>query len=434
MTAGQQTLDSLLLPYQKRLVFARQKRKIALFGRQIGKSFSLAWLAVAKVLTAQKAGATALAISTGARASSEFLKKCAQWAEAVHVMRPDVTYTASADAVKFSTGARVVSLPSGNPAALRGWTASLVVIDEAAYIENPEDVWAAISPTITRDPDAELVLASTPAGKASWFYDLYCKALDDGAWYVQTTTIEDAVEEGLAVDVDGLKKTISDPDVWAREYLCRFDQEYSSMVDVGLLDFQEIDVRDDAPTWLGFDVGSTSDRSALVDLVQLPDKTYFVKDIVIMRKASYEHQLQVLKEKHQKARYQAGYIDANGIGSALAEYATKQVSAKIKGYTWTSGNKTPAYESLRALIFDRRLKFARHLKPLVVQDFSNVHRVVTESGKVSYQAGRNENGHSDATSALVLAIQAAVQHPRQAQLPSATRLNSMFGFSGGSAF
>lgn len=159
-------------------------------------------------------------ISTGARASSEFLKKCVQWAEAVHVMRPDLTYTASSDAVKFSTGARVVSLPSGNPAALRGWTASLVIIDEAAYIDNPEQVWAAISPTITRDPDAELVLASTPAGKASWFYDLYCKALDDSAWYVQTTTIEDAVKEGLAIDIDELKKTISDPDVWAREYLC----------------------------------------------------------------------------------------------------------------------------------------------------------------------------------------------------------------------
>lgn len=96
----------------------------------------------------------------------------------------------------------------------------------------------------------------------------------------------------------------------------------------------------------------------------------------------------------------------------MAEFATKQVSTKIKGYTWTGSNKTPAYEALRAMIFDHKLKFAQHLKQLVVQDFSNVHRVVTEAGKVSYQAGRNENGHSDATSALVLAIQAAVQHPR----------------------
>ena len=57
-------------------------------------------------------------------------------------------------------------------------------------------------------------------------------------------------------------------------------------------------------------------------------------------------------------------------------------------------NKTSSYEDLRALVFNRK------------QDFRNVHRVVSESGKVSYQAGRDENGHSDATSALVLAIQA----------------------------
>ena len=90
----------------------------------------------------------------------------------------------------------------------------------------------------------------------------------------------------------------------------------------------------------------------------------------------------------------------------MAEFATKQVSTKIKGFTWTGSNKTPAYEDLRALVFDHKLKFAKHLEELIKQDFRNVHRVVSESGKVSYQAGRDENGHSDATSALVLAIQA----------------------------
>ena len=125
-----------------------------------------------------------------------------------------------------------------------------------------------------------------------------------------------------------------------------------------------------------------------------------------MHKASYEHQLQILKEKHEKLHYRAGYIDQNGIGSALAEFANKQVSAKIKGFTWTATNKTSSYEDLRALVFNRKLKFAKHLEELIKQDFRNVHRVVSESGKVSYQAGRDENGHSDATSALVLAIQA----------------------------
>lgn len=50
----------------------------------------------------------------------------------------------------------------------------------------------------------------------------------------------------------------------------------------------------------------------------------------------------------------------------LAETATKQVSAKIRGYTWTGTNKTPAYEALRALVFDSKIRFASHLKKLVI--------------------------------------------------------------------
>lgn len=72
-------------------------------------------------------------------------------------------------------------------------------------------MFAAIAPTLTRNKDAKLVVASTPAGMNSWFYDLYRKALDDEEWYVQTTTIEDAVSDGLNVDLAELRKTISDP-------------------------------------------------------------------------------------------------------------------------------------------------------------------------------------------------------------------------------
>lgn len=60
----------------------------------------------------------------------------------------------------------------------------MIVVDEAAYIERPDEVWAAIAPTLTRNPDAELVVASTPAGKASWFYDKVQEAkADPSSWH-----------------------------------------------------------------------------------------------------------------------------------------------------------------------------------------------------------------------------------------------------------
>lgn len=38
-------LFDILLPYQRKFVLAKQKRKLFLSARQIGKSFTLAWLA-----------------------------------------------------------------------------------------------------------------------------------------------------------------------------------------------------------------------------------------------------------------------------------------------------------------------------------------------------------------------------------------------------
>lgn len=152
-----------MLPYQLKFVETKARKKIWLSGRQLGKSFTLAFIAAYKAL--EKDGNLVLCISTGARAANELLKKCVKMAEAVDNMTSGlITFSNSADCIKFSNGSRIMSLPSGNPASLRGFTSAATIIDEAAFIENPADVFAAITPTLTRDPNAELILASTPAG------------------------------------------------------------------------------------------------------------------------------------------------------------------------------------------------------------------------------------------------------------------------------
>ena len=416
-------LLDLALPYQRDFIMAKKKRKLWLSSRQIGKSWSLAFIAVEKAL--QKPNGLSLCISTGGRAASELMKKVNQMAEAVKILTNGrIDYIASQDACKFSTGARVLSLPSGNPTSLRGWSAQAILIDECAFIERPYDVMTAIGPSLTRDPNAELIVASTPAGKQGLFWDIYSKTDDN--WYVQTTTIEDAVKAGLKVDIEELRNLCPDDEIFQQEYMCRFANEFSQLIDTGILDFED---RPEKPVarWMGMDVGSRSDRTAIVTLAELPDHTLYVEDVAILNKATYTDQLQILKDFHAKYNYVAGLIDQNGIGSALAEFATKQVSAKLKGYTWTLSNKTPAYEELRSKCFDHKLKFPTRLKEMVVKDFNNVSRVVSEAGKVSYEAGRGADGHSDFTSALVLAIQAATQNPKNAQVPASIQRASAFG-------
>lgn len=85
-----------------------------------------------------------------------------------------ITYACSFEQIKFSTGARVLSLPGSTDGAnLRGFTASCVCIDEAGFIDHLDLILQAIGPTLSRDPEAELLLATTPGGMHGKFWEMY---------------------------------------------------------------------------------------------------------------------------------------------------------------------------------------------------------------------------------------------------------------------
>ena len=120
----------------------------------------------------QKKGTLGLCVSTGSRAASELLKKCKQMAEAIKVISNGaITYTDNSESITFSTGSRIISLPS-NPDGIRGYTAAIVCIDEAAFVPFVDEIYQAIAPTLTRDKHSELIICSTPAGCSGLFYDL----------------------------------------------------------------------------------------------------------------------------------------------------------------------------------------------------------------------------------------------------------------------
>lgn len=198
-----------------------------------------------------------------------------------------VDYTCSFDSVKFSNGARVLSLPSSTDGAnLRGFTAGCVCIDEAAFIPHLDLILQAIAPTLSRDKDAELILTTTPAGKNGCFYDLYQEALYNDDWYIQTTTIHDAIADGLKVDLEALHTLVPDAEVFAQEYECKFMSEYGSMIDTSLIDWYDDEPEKVDGHYFGMDIGSRQDRSAITTMVTKGDCAY-LSDIVILDKVEY---------------------------------------------------------------------------------------------------------------------------------------------------
>lgn len=316
-----------------------------------------------------------------------------------------IGYTASYDCIKFSNGSRIMSLPSSTDGAnLRGFTAQCVCIDEAAHVWHLDQVMQAINPTLSRDKNAELILTTTPAGKNGPFYELYSQALDSDEWYIQTTTIHDAVNDGLQTDIDALKSLCPDPEIFAQEYECQFSDEYGSFIDLNVVDFYDELPKDRrSDNYFGMDVGVKSDRSGMI-VGRLIDGVMYLDDILVLNKMSFEEQLSIFKDLNAKYKFRAGYVDATGIGYGLSERIQKEVNSQVKGMNFTSANKTPMYEQLRTEIFQHRLRINRKFKDLILNDFKNVARIISPSGKVKFEASRNENGHSDVTSAITLLV------------------------------
>lgn len=416
-------LQDILLPYQRAFVNNPSKRKIWLSSRQAGKSFSLAYIAVYKALLTPKG--LSLCISTGARAADELLKKCVQFAEAAKVLCDGaLSYQASQSEIRFNTGARILSLPSGNPSGLRGYTSACTIIDECAFIEHPYDVLQAIAPTLTRDPNAELIIASTPAGCQGLFYDLWNRADEEPGWYKQTTTIDDAIADGLKVDIAQLQELCPDPDIFDMEYRCRFSKEVGAFIDPAVVVFADKCPFTGGRRILGVDFGRKNDATALVELVD-NGKQVWLDNIIVLKSTDWQTQFSTIEVLNQKHPYAGGNMDANGIGSAIAEQVQKRLNQRLAPFTTTATNKTPMYEHTKGLIYDKKLVVNSAFKDMILADFKNVNRVVGETGKVTYSAGHAAS-HSDITSALCLGLQFVKEHPLTFAKPQSYMPHSVF--------
>ena len=182
-----------------------------------------------------------------------------------------------------------------------------------------------------------MIVASSPAGKQGLFWDLFNE--QDKGTYVQTTTIYDAIADGLAVDIEELKKLCSDPLMWKMEYEAQFADEFGAFIDPILLQFVNMEDKS-IECYSGFDVARTSDNSAIVDVQKLSNGIFYVRDILLLHNTKYEQQLDIFRQQYNTKKWSSGYVDAVGLGSPIAEFIHDKVSARIKPFMWNDTNKS----------------------------------------------------------------------------------------------
>jgi len=82
--------------------------------------------------------------------------------------------------IKFSNGSSFKALSSAGSSTARGEAISLLIIDEAAHVENLDGdngMWTAIYPALSEGGNC--IAISTPSGASGWFYDM-CTGAEKG--------------------------------------------------------------------------------------------------------------------------------------------------------------------------------------------------------------------------------------------------------------
>lgn len=181
---------------------------IWLKGRQVGASQCAAGLAIHVART--QAGSDTVIVSATQRQSSEVAVR----ARLGLARLGEKLVQDSASVLRLPNGSRILSLAQ-SARAVRGYSAALLIMDEAAFIEDA--VWNAARPMVSAT-HGRVVIQSTPGVPAGWFHALV-KSPPATFAHMRVTSEEAglATPEFLASERAHLA-----PHIYAQEYLGQF--------------------------------------------------------------------------------------------------------------------------------------------------------------------------------------------------------------------
>src|SRR5208282_1715435 len=189
-------------PYQIDFLRDNSPRIIACCGRQVGKTT----LAAIKTLhfALFHNSVRVLVISAGLRQSIYLFDKILELMDSC-VLAKALKTDQSRTKVRFANGSEIIALPCGRQGStLRGFSADLLVVDEANFVPRFV-IESVISPMLIARPNAKRIYLSTPWMKDHPFYEAFTKPELGFKTYTWPTaknpkvTVEDLEREKLLI-------------------------------------------------------------------------------------------------------------------------------------------------------------------------------------------------------------------------------------------
>lgn len=419
--------SQLFLPYQKKWLADKSRLKIVEKSRRIGMTWTQAYEDVRDACP-KKGGMDVWFSSADESAAREYIRYCDQWRQVLGVageLMGEVIIDSERDVKAFSlnlaNGRRINALTS-NPKAFRSKGGKLV-LDEFAFHEDQESMWKAARPIITWGYPARIL--STYNGKGNRYFRMVEDSRRGNGWNLHTTTIEDAVNQGLADKIVGRelteaerqewlrqeRETCGDEETWMQEYMCIPVDEATAWLTWEMLAACEHpqagqpELYQQRVCFLGMDIARRRDLTVIYVVEKLGD-VLWVREVVVMKNASFAAQEAELERLWRTYKIMRGCLDQTGLGEQMTERAkAKFGNQRIEGVLFTNLSKQALAMGLKQRYEDRLIRTP--MDKIARDSLHSVRKAITAAGNPRFDADRGDMGHADHFWALGLAVHAA---------------------------
>lgn len=395
---------------QKRILRCKDRFIAVRAARRFGKSYVFSTYAAWAVCTQENF--RVIVISRIMRQSLEMFKTIKQII--MNSPMADSVVRCTMTEIVLSNGSQVQSLPGSSPNTLRGITANLIMVDEAAYVD--EDVFIEIYPIIL-STKGRMILISTPAFEMGEFFRACTMATEytsfhfthaDAVWADGTPFI-DPSELQREIDRCG---GINSPE-YRREYLAEFGNADGVFFDIEAVkdaladgDSEAIYFSEDGHRYVtGVDIGQVNDFTVIATMDVTDPNAYWVKELVRFKGESIDSIIIKINDAATRFNSQKVLIDEGNIGRSIIEHLRIRFPGKpFIGFNFNVTSKPRVMMNLNILLNRRQLFLPNDIE--VQRELMSFKYTTNQRTKAIHMGGAN-GVHDDIPIALALCVEAA---------------------------
>ncbi len=356
-------------------------------------------------------------VSASFNQSKNVLAEAAEFLGRVSHLDERYKANVKATTIEFEHGAAIIAHPA-RPASLRTYTGALFV-DEFAFIQNAEDVWAAaknIAAATLKEPRGYPVsLVTTPWAAGGFAHRIFTS--EELPFQRLSVDIYKAKLAGFPIDIEQTRQECALDEIFATEYECQWLKGGACFFDPELLvncerdDLPEVLARE--PSYFGIDIGRTNDLTCIVEMKLLGDVAWFV-GIQALRGVHFDDQRDTITSTLASGKFRKVLIDRGGMGMDLADHLERKYASRAKGVNFNLPIKAEMAVGMKAALEGGRIRFwngataeqAQQMRALRVE-LASIRAKPAAGGVLTFDTPRTVTGHGDRAWAAMLALRAS---------------------------